>query len=100
MILDSIGNALNLRQKKDENLQEYMQRFKTVMQVMDNQMGGPLFIPKFIDTLPKQKKPDSKTITEQSRQASTMFLHTFISTMQTRQILEPTTNALNTTLFG
>ena len=44
-ILDSIRNLLNLRQKKDENLQDYTRQFKTVMQLMENQMGGPLFIP-------------------------------------------------------
>ena len=42
IIADSIKVFMNTRQKDNESLQEYTQRFKSANDIMESHVGGPI----------------------------------------------------------
>ena len=48
IITDAIGTFLNTKQKESESLQDYTQRFKTLKEIMESHIGGPIILSKYI----------------------------------------------------
>ena len=51
IIADSIRAVMNLKQKENENLQEYTRQFKIAKEILEFHVSGPLYIPKIVTTL-------------------------------------------------
>ena len=46
IILEALKNMINVKQKEGETLQDYTKRFKTVAEVMESHIGGPIELTK------------------------------------------------------
>ena len=53
IITDSIRSFMNAKQKDNESLHNYTRRFKTCRDIMESQLGGPIVLKKYIQTLPE-----------------------------------------------
>ena len=51
IILDSIRTFINLKQKDDENLTNYLERFKAATENMKTQLGGELILTKYVESM-------------------------------------------------
>jgi hypothetical protein len=74
IILDAMKNLLNCRQKEGEQLQEYTKRFKTVRDVLEQHIGGPIELTLFMKTLPDWDDSDDDKINKCRQTAYTQFL--------------------------
>ena len=48
IVADSLRTLLHMRQKDQENLQDYARRFKTAEEIFKSHIGGPLIIPSIV----------------------------------------------------
>ena len=48
IIYDSMKTVFNMKQKEDENLNQYQEHFKTQWDVMSSHIGGPIILTQFI----------------------------------------------------
>ena len=48
IIADAIKVFMNTKQKDNESLQEYTQRFKSAKDIMESHVGGPIILKKYI----------------------------------------------------
>ena len=53
IIADSIRSFINAKQKDNESLHDSTRRFKPCRDIMESQLGGPMIIEKYIQTLPE-----------------------------------------------
>jgi hypothetical protein len=51
VILDSMKTMLNIRQKDQESLTDYIKRFKTTRDLLVSQNGGPIVLTRFVDSM-------------------------------------------------
>ena len=49
IIADAIKVFMNTKQKDNESLQEYTQRFKSAKDIMELHVGGPITLKKYIE---------------------------------------------------
>ena len=49
IIYDSMKTVFNTKQREDENLNQYQQRFKTQRDVMSSHIGGPIILTQLFD---------------------------------------------------
>ncbi len=50
-IYDAFRNMIKCKQKENESLNDYMKRFKSVREVLESQIGGPIVLPKLKEQL-------------------------------------------------
>jgi hypothetical protein len=50
-ILDAIKSMINVKQRENESLQDYTKRFKTLMDVMESHIGGPIELTKYVSKM-------------------------------------------------
>jgi hypothetical protein len=74
IILDAMKNLLNCKQKDGEQLQEYTKRFKTARDVLEQHIGGPLQLTRFMATLPDWDEHDPDKMIKCREQAYKQFL--------------------------
>ena len=53
IIADFIRAFINPKQKENESLHDFTRRFKTCRDIMESQLGGPIMLTKYIQTLPE-----------------------------------------------
>ena len=51
-LLDSMRGLLNVKQKEGETLQDWTKRFRTAREVLESHFGGPIVIPKIVESMP------------------------------------------------
>jgi len=56
IILDSMKTMFNIRQKEQESLTDYTKRFKTARDLMVSQVGGPIVLTRFVNSMPGVNK--------------------------------------------
>ena len=70
IITDSIRSFMNAKQKENESLHNYTRRFKTYRDIMELQLGGPIVLKKYIQTLPKFIKYNERTMEQENKTQS------------------------------
>ena len=73
IVADSLRSLLNIRQKEDEDLISYTERFKTIRNVAVTQLGGQIALHKIVKDA-KQNNPNNKTDEEIQEAAWNRFL--------------------------
>jgi hypothetical protein len=73
-ILEAFKNLVNIRQKDTELLQDYTKRFKTVSEVMESHVGGPLELRKFMSKMKEFNINDEESIKKCKAKAYELFL--------------------------
>ena len=58
IIADAMCNLVNLKQKEDESLIDYTGRFKSAKDILETQIGGPIRLTKYIETMKDSKTPE------------------------------------------
>ncbi len=74
IILDALRLLVNLKQKENENLQEYTKRFKTARDVFESHLGGPMELTKFMKTMKDYDAKDEEKISKCRTKAFQQFL--------------------------
>lgn len=49
ILTDTLRSSINLRQRENENLQEYTRKFKTSREVLETHLGSPLILTKYVE---------------------------------------------------
>ena len=60
IVLNSLRELLNTKQKEGESLQDWTKRFQTAREILESHFGGPLIINKIIESLPEYDTSDKK----------------------------------------
>ena len=55
IISDAIRTFINTKQRENEPLNTFTRRFKTSLDIMEAQIGGPITLNKYIETMPEYK---------------------------------------------
>jgi hypothetical protein len=71
-ISDAMRQLLTIRQKDDEDLITYTERFKTVVNVATTQLGGPIILTKIVDE--RRSKPPVIAYDDAKEEAWNRFL--------------------------
>ena len=51
IITDALKTFINLKQRDGETLQDYTRRFKTSKDVLESHIGGPIILPKYVQSM-------------------------------------------------
>ena len=73
IILDTLRAFLNLKQKKNENLHEYTQRFKTTKGILESPLGRPFILEKSTKQMDEYSEKDIEMKTKLNKEASDNF---------------------------
>ena len=76
IIADAIRTFINTRQKENEALNNYTRRFKTSLDIMEAQIGGPITLKKFIKTMPEYKMNEEMLVDQDEDMNETTNLET------------------------
>jgi hypothetical protein len=60
IILDAHITLLGTKQKEDESLQDYTNRFQVAKDVFESHMGGPMIITKVVEAMQGYNETDTK----------------------------------------
>jgi hypothetical protein len=74
IILDAMKNLITCKQKEGEQLQEYTKRFKTARDVLEQHMGGPIILTRYMTTLADWDQEDESKVKKCCEQAYKEFL--------------------------
>ena len=58
IVTDALRSFLNCQKKYKEPLLDYMKRFKTSQEIMQNHLGGAIILKNFVAALPDYDKTD------------------------------------------
>ena len=58
---------MNSKQKENESLYDYTRRFKTCRDIMESQLGSPIVLKKYIQTLPEYINYHKKTMEQENK---------------------------------
>jgi hypothetical protein len=61
-ILEAFKNLINIRQKDAESVQDYTKRFRTVSELIESHVGGPLELSKFMSKMKEFNIIDGESI--------------------------------------
>ena len=70
IIFDAMHNLINLKQKEEESLIDYTSRFKAAKEIMVTQVGGPLKLTKYVQSM---EEPTSTT-TQKEKKAFEQYM--------------------------
>jgi hypothetical protein len=74
IILDSLKNLLNTRQREGEYLQDWTKRFWTTKEILESHMRGPIILHKIVMHNPDFDTTDPKILHKCYETASETFL--------------------------
>jgi hypothetical protein len=74
IILDALGTLINLRQREQESLTDYTKRFKTARDLLVSQLGGPIILIRYVDTMKVTNKNDKHVMRRYQENAFEQFL--------------------------
>ena len=74
IIVDAIKTVFNLKQKENENLQDYTRRFKTATEVLKSHIGGPVNLTKYVSNMKEYDKNDVDKIKKLNEMAFEQLL--------------------------
>jgi hypothetical protein len=74
IIFDAMKNLLTCKQKEGEQLQEYTKRFKTARDVLEQHIGGPIELTRYLTTLPDYDENDAAKVVKCRELAYKHFL--------------------------
>jgi hypothetical protein len=77
IVFDAMKNLLICKQKEGEQLQEYTKRFKTARDVLEQHMGGPIVLFRYMATLPDW---DETNVTKMENCRDLAFRHFLVYT--------------------
>ena len=61
---------MNAKQKENESLHDYTRRFKTCRDIIESQLGGPIELKKYIQTLPEYIEYNERTMEQENKTQS------------------------------
>ena len=64
IIFDAMKNVINLKQNEQEPLIEYTQRFKTARDLLVSQVGGPIVLTQFVESMDGYNPTETKKFQE------------------------------------
>ena len=70
IIADALRAAITLKQRENENLQEYTRRFKTSKEILEQHLGGPLVLTKYDMKMNGYVAENQEKIKELTKKAS------------------------------
>jgi len=73
-ILEALKNMINVKQRDNETLQDYTKRFKTLAEVMELHIGGPIELTKFMSKMEEFNPKDEESIEKCKAKAFKHFL--------------------------
>ena len=76
IIADSIRTFINTKQKENEVLSNCTRHFKTSLDIMEAQIGGPIILNKFIKTMPEYKANEEMLVNQDDKTSETTNLET------------------------
>jgi hypothetical protein len=73
-ILEAFKNLVNIRQKDSESVQDYTERIRTVSELIESHVGGPLELSKFMSKMKEFNIIDGESIEKCKSKASELSL--------------------------
>ena len=70
IISDALRAAITLKQRENENIQEYTRRFKTSKEILEQHLGGPLVLTKYVTKMNGYVAENQEKIKELTNKAS------------------------------
>ena len=70
IIMDSICSFMNAKQKENESLHDYTRHFKTCRDILESQLGGPIVLKKYIQTLLEFIKYNERMMEQENKTQS------------------------------
>jgi hypothetical protein len=74
IILDALRTLINLRKREQETLTDYTKQFKTSRDLLVSQLGGPIILTLYIDTMKVTNKSDKQEMRRNQENAFEQFL--------------------------
>ena len=74
IILEALKNMINVKQKEGETLQDYTKRFKTIAEVMESHIGGPIELTKCMSKMVEFNLTDGESVVKCKTKAFEQFL--------------------------
>ena len=74
IIYDLMKTVFNMKQREDENLNQYQQHFKTQRDVMSSHIGGPIILTQFIKMMQGYDATNTDAVKQCQKDAHAQFL--------------------------